>query len=196
MENRGEVLSLLHHISLIQCDYAITEEQMKDEVYVHAGATLQAENTDSPFEAHRKADDDYLAGELTLVWSRPLDYYGGKKRLTRFQSAISELKADLAQSELSVRQQLRSAELNFASARRRMELINNGMKAARETLESEQERFRLGEGASSDVLDAQKNLTIMLQRLTLAAADLLRARTEYLYAGGFEDNSEVAEQPR
>ena len=77
-----------------------------------------------------------------------------------------------------------------------MELINNGMKAARETLESEQERFRLGEGASSDVLDAQKNLTIMLQRLTLAAADLLRARTEYLYAGGFEDNSEVAEQPR
>jgi outer membrane protein TolC len=193
MENRGEVLSILHHITLIQCDFAITEEQMKDDVYVHAGATLQAENTDTPFEAHRKISDDYLAGEVTLIWSRPLDYHGAKKRLTRFQSAISELKANLAQSELSVRQQLRHAELNFASARRRIELINNGMKAARETLESEQERFRLGEGASIDVLDAQKNLTIMLQRLTLAAADLLRARTEYLYAGGFEDGQEAAE---
>lgn len=190
MQNRGEVLSLLHRISLIQTDYAMAEEQMKDEVYVHAGATLQAENTDSPFGGHRKMSDDYLAGEITLVWSRPLDYYGGKKRLNRFQSAISELKADLAQTELEVHQQLRKAELNFASARRRMELVNNGMKAARETLESEQERFRLGEGASSDVLDAQKNLTIILQRQALAAADLLRARSEFLYATGFADQSE------
>ena len=196
IQNRGEVLSLLERISLVQCEYAIIEEQMKDELYVHAGGTLQAENTDSPFEAHRKNSDDYLAGELTLVWSRPLDYYGGKKRLSRFQSAISELKADLAQTELTVRQQLRTAELNFTSARRRMELINNGMKAARETLDSEQERFRLGEGASSDVLDAQKNLTIMLQRLTLAAADLLRARAEFLYAGGYDSAREAARQPQ
>ena len=166
---------------------------MKDELYLHAGGTIQAENTDSPFEAHRKTSDDYLAGEVTLVWSRPLDYYGSKTRLSRFQSGISELKAELAQTELTVSQQLRNAALSFQSAQRRMGLIANGMKAAQETLASEQERFRLGEGASGDVLDAQKNLTIMLQRLTLAAADLLRARTEYLYAGGFGDNQDQAE---
>ncbi len=196
MQNRGEALTLLHRINLIQSSFALTEEQMKDEVYLHAGATLQAENTDSPFEAHRKISDDYLAGEITVVWSRPLDYYGDKKRLSRFRSEISELKAELLQTELTVRQQLRKAELNFTSARRRIELINNGLKAARETLESEQERFQLGEGASSDVLDAQKNLTIMLQRLTVAAADLLRARTEFLYATGFADPQEEAEQPQ
>ena len=185
LQNRGEILTLLHRIELAQSDHALSEEQMKDEVYVHAGATVQAENTDSPFEAHRKTSSDYLAGEITLVWSRPLDYQGGKKRLARFQSVVSELKADLAQTELTLQQQLRNAELDFSSARRRIGLINNGMKAARETLQSEQERFQLGEGASSDVLDAQKNLTIMLQRLTLAAADLLRARAEFLYATGF-----------
>jgi outer membrane protein TolC len=196
MQNRGEALTILHGISLIQSDFALTEEQMKDEVYLHAGATLQAENTDSPFETHRKISDDYLAGEVTVVWSRPLDYYGGKKRLSRYQSAISELKAELTQTELTVRQQLLNAELNFTSARRRIELINNGMKAARETLESEQERFQLGEGSSSDVLDAQKNLTIMLQRLTVAAADLLRARSEFFYATGFADPEEKGEQPQ
>ena len=125
-----------------------------------------------------------------------MDYYGDKKRLSRFRSEISELKAELLQTELTVSQQLRKAELNFTSARRRIELINNGLKAARETLESEQERFQLGEGASSDVLDAQKNLTIMLQRLTVAAADLLRARTEFLYATGFADPQGEAEQPQ
>jgi len=187
LQRRGEVQSILQQISLAQSNFAINEEQMKDELYVHAGATIQGENADTPFEVHRKTSDEYLAGELTVVWSRPLDYYGSKTRRSRFQSVISELKADFAQAELSVNQQLETGKLNFASARRRMELIANGMKAAQETLASEQERFRLGEGASSDVLDAQKNLTIMLQRLTLAAADLLRARIEYLYAGGFDD---------
>ncbi|MDD3694944.1 MAG: TolC family protein [Lentisphaeria bacterium] len=185
-QNRGDLLSIEHQIQRVRAQYDSAEEQMKDEVYLHAGASMQSENTDHPFERHRKLGRDYLAGEITLVWSRPLDYYGGKKRLAVFESEIAELKAELARKELLVRQEMQNAELNFLSAQRRLGLISSGLRAAQATLEAEQERFRLGEGSSTDVLDAQKNLTVMLQRLTLAAADRQRAKCDYYYACGYE----------
>ena len=185
-QNRGDMLSIEHRIERTRAQYAAEEEQMKDDVYLHAGATVQAENTDHPFERHRKLGQDYLAGEITVVWSRPLDYRGSKKRLSIFESEIAELKAELACKELQIRQAMQNAQLNFASAHKRLILISNGLRAAQATLEAEQERFRLGEGSSTDVLDAQKNLTVMLLRQTLAAAERQKAKCSYFYACGYE----------
>ena len=57
--------------------------------------------------------------------------------------------------------------------------MNRLMKAAGHKL------VRLGEGTSSNVTDAQKELTSLQQRRTSAAADLLRAKTNYLFAIGY-----------
>jgi outer membrane protein TolC len=185
MQYRGLVLSIQHRQQAARAEYDRIEEEMKDNVSLNVGVSARGENRHTPFEMHRKLSDEYLGGEISLTWTRPLDYQGSKTRLARLTALISELKAELQQAQLTVSREMKNAELNFLSARRRIEIIGKGMQAARETVASEQERFRLGEGSSVDVLDAQKNLTVILQRLTVASADLLRARSQYQYACGF-----------
>ncbi len=182
---RGLILSLRHRQQAARAEYDRLEEEMKDELTLHLGVSVRGENRHTPFEVHRKITDEYLGGEISLIWTRPLDHQGGKARLARYAALISELKAELRQAQLAVALELKNAELNFSSAQRRIEIISRGMQAARETVSAEQERFRLGEGSSVDVLDAQKNLTVILQRLTIASADLLRAKSQYQYACGF-----------
>jgi len=185
MQYRGIVLYIQNRLQAARAEYARIEEEMKDDLSLHVGVSVRGENTDTPFEMHRELSDEYLGGEITLTWTRPLDYQGSKSRLARWTAVINELKADLQQAQLTVATELKNAELNYISAQRRIEIISKGMQAARETVSSEQERFRLGEGSSTDVLDAQKNLTVILQRLTVASADLLRAKAQYRYASGF-----------
>ena len=57
--------------------------------------------------------------------------------------------------------------------------------AAQQTVAAEQERFRLGEGNSHAVLEAQKNLTATLLRQNAAAAEFLRAMSDYNFACGY-----------
>ena len=59
------------------------------------------------------------------------------------------------------------------------------MKAARLALDAERDRFRLGEGRSRQVLDAQKDLTKAMQRQNQNAASLLRTVSDYEYATGY-----------
>ncbi len=185
MQYRGVVLYIQHRLKATRAEYAQIEEEMKDDLSLHVGLSVRGENAHTPFEMHRKLSDEYLGGEITLTWTRPFNYQGSKSRLARLTAVINELKADLLQAQLTVATELKNAELNYLSAQRRIEIISKGMQAARETVSAEQERFRLGEGSSTDVLDAQKNLTVILQRLTIASADLLRAKAQYQYASGF-----------
>ena len=80
---------------------------------------------------------------------------------------------------------MQDALVNFKAAKNRLQLVNEGIEAAQNHLAAQQERFRLGEATSTNVTDAQKNLTTILQRQTIATADLLRARANYLYATGY-----------
>ena len=80
---------------------------------------------------------------------------------------------------------LRAAQENFISARRRFEILRQGVDAARKTVDAERKRFNQGECTSNDVLDAQKKLTSIFQRLNTAAADMLRAESDFRYAMGY-----------
>lgn len=185
LERKGEILAVLNQIEGARANYARYEEEMKDEVFLNAGLNVQFEDKNNLWRAQWRYPQEGLGSEVTLVWNRPLDYHGAKTRMSRFEYQIAELKAELEQKELVLHNDVKNAELNYRSARLRVELVRQGMEAARQTVEAEQERFRLGEGASKDVLDAQKNLTILLQRLTAAAADLLRAKASYDHAVGY-----------
>jgi len=79
----------------------------------------------------------------------------------------------------------REAEAAYRAALRRMDQVESAVDNAVKTLEAERERFRLGEGRSRNVLDAQEDLTKAELRRNAAAADLLRAAAALDYAAGY-----------
>ena len=159
------------------------------------GVTWLGEGTDHPFESKTLTTDHHLGGEVTVVWSRSLDYRGPRARQARFQARVHELSEQLRSVGVDIRAEIRNAELNYRAAITRLELVNQGIAAAQDTVAAEQERFRLGESTSKNVTDAQKNLTTILQRQATAAADLLRARANYLYAIGYREEAMTTATP-
>ena len=98
---------------------------------------------------------------------------------------VQQLKENMRSVAIEIDVQRQNAINNFRTALSRIDIVSKGIEASQKTLEAEQERFRLGEGTSSNVTDAQKELTSLQQRRTSAAADLLRAKTNYLFAVGY-----------
>ena len=103
-----------------------------------------------------------------------------------------ELTSAYEQVRQETRTRLEQALLEIRSAELRLELTRQGITAAEDTVRAEQERFKIGEGSSKAVLDAQKNLNTILLRLNAATADLLRARADYEYAAGYPERKTSA----
>ena len=139
--------------------------------------------------------DRHFGGEISLVWRRKIDYRGPKAREARHRARIQELNENLRNEALNIHQAIATARLQYASAASRLELVNQGIAAAKRTLDAELERFSLGENTSTNVTDAQKNLTTIMQRQATAAADLLRAKANYRFATGYRDQPPPPSQP-
>lgn len=186
---RGSFLEVLNamKVARLQMDGAL--EESKDDVSLNFGVTWLGEGEDSFFQSKTITTDHHLGGEVTIAWSRALDYRGPRARQARFQARVHELTEHLRSLTVDIRAEIRNAELNYQAAMARLELVNQGIAAAQDTVAAEQERFRLGESTSKNVTDVQKNLTTILQRQTTAAADLLRARANYLYAIGYREEA-------
>jgi len=182
---RGAYLEIKNNIQYAQAQLSISEEEKQDKLDVNFGLSAQGEHESNPFGMEELITDRKIGGEITLVWTRNIDYRGPNARMARFRARIKELNEDLRNIQLEIKTAMMTATMNYQAAVNRLDIINQGIEAARQTLAAEQERFRLGESTSSNVTDAQKNLTSILQRQTTATADLLRARANYLYAVGY-----------
>jgi outer membrane protein TolC len=186
LRQRGDYLETANAIEYAKIQHASAKEESRDDLSLNMGVNWQGENKNWPYGNHDLLTDRHVGGEITLVWKRSLDYRGPKNRMARHRARIEELKADMERIELNIHVELQRAILNYESARQRLELVNHGIAAARETVAAELERFRLGESTSSNVTDAQKNLTAILQRQNTAAADLLRAKANFHHAIGYQ----------
>ncbi|MDD4099244.1 MAG: TolC family protein [Lentisphaeria bacterium] len=193
--SRGNFLEVLNLMKVARSQMDSAQEEAKDDVSLNFGVTWLGEGTDHPFESKTLTTDHHLGGEVTVVWSRSLDYRGPRARQARFQARVHELSEQLRSVGVDIRAEIRNAELNYRAAITRLELVNQGIAAAQDTVAAEQERFRLGESTSKNVTDAQKNLTTILQRQATAAADLLRARANYLYAIGYREEAMTTATP-
>lgn len=190
LAQRGNYLEMLNSVEFAKIQLATAKEETKDDLSLNMGVNWQGENENWPYGNDDLISDRRAGGEITLVWKRTLDYRGPKARMARHRARIEELKAEMDNLEVDITTELRHAILNFNTASKRLELVNQGITAARETVAAEQERFRLGESTSSNVTDAQKNLTAILQRQNTAAADLLRAKANFMYAVGYSLTTE------
>ncbi len=108
-----------------------------------------------------------------------------KARVKAHQARIEELREQLKEIELHIRAESKEARIQFEKARERFELVSSAVEAAGKTLNAEKERFRLGEGRSRNVLDAQRDMTQAIQRQMRIAADLLRAKALFAFATGY-----------
>ncbi|MDZ4198504.1 MAG: TolC family protein [Kiritimatiellia bacterium] len=137
-------------------------------------------------------------GDVTLVWRKVLGDRTATSALRAQESAVREESEILRGLERERIAEAEEARADFESAVKRFAWMADAESAARAALAAEEERFRLGEGASRQVLDAQKDLTDMLRRRNDLVADVLRARARYRYAtglGGNTANSAVREKP-
>ncbi len=184
---RGDVQAVASDIEAAEAQRGLYEEEQRDEVNLGMGVNWEDDSRRGPYSSYRGETRHHWGGEVVLSWTRPLGRTGSEARAARWEARVRELTARLRAARVSLASELSVAERNYKSALERLKIINAGVEAARQTVAANQERFRLGEGSSKDVLDAQKNLTTVLQRQTAAAAALLRARADLNYAMGYPD---------
>ena len=120
-----------------------------------------------------------------LLWKRPLGFRSERSRITQARLRIRELRQSLRQVELQICADMEVATIALSNARKRLQLVSLAVTAAQQTLNAEQERFRLGGGRSRDVLDAQKDVITAIKRQTNIGAELLRAHSNFLFASGY-----------
>jgi len=181
----GSHQQVLHQIEAAAALLGKARDDTKSDVSLNMAATWKGENDDGLFGDDLLSSDRHLGGEISLVWERPLGFRSERSKVRYYQALAAELQEDLREVRLQVSTDLEVAGIEFQTARERMALVSRAAEAARQTLEAEQERFRLGEGRSRYVLDAQKDLTQVLQRQTTVAAAMLRAYSDFLYAAGY-----------
>lgn len=139
---------------------------------------------------------DEASAAAVLVWTRPWHQTGPRARLREArarETELAELRRDL-NNRLAA--DLAAAHRAFTGARQRFEEITTAVEQARRSLEAEAERFRLGDGRSRNVLDAQNDLTKTHRTRNAIVAALLRGHSDFLYAAGYNpDDSRAAGVP-
>lgn len=164
------------------------KDDLNADVSLNAGVTYQGENETGPWGDQRLVSQDPVGGEVTLVVRRAWGLRAERARVAAQTAVVRELQAQMLEEQVQIERGLHLAYTAFVSAKSELTVLDRALRSARESLESEQERFRLGEGTSRNVLDAQKDLTSVLNRRNSAVASLLRANADYRFAGGYSGN--------
>lgn len=175
-------------------DGRLAVEQLRPELTVSAAFTWQGENPDGLFGDRALLRDERTGGEVAVVWRFP---WGGREaaaeRLARRRREDAAQRV-LEEVGLLVAAQQAAAHARLVSDRKRLARGTEAVSAAQAALAAEEERFRLGEGRSRNVLDAQKDLTQAVLRRNQAAASLLQAAADYRYACGYDSVPGAAPQ--
>ncbi|MBP5300177.1 MAG: TolC family protein [Victivallales bacterium] len=187
MDVRGEARALRDEREQALAHYEQMLEERRDQVALNLGVNWQDDSRRGPFSASYESTRHHWGFEAMVTWTRPLDYTGAEARAAQYQARLAQLDSLLEGQRIAIAADLNTSKLRVESARERLKLVNDGVEAARQTVAAEQERFKLGEGNSHAVLEAQKNLTAILLRQNNAATELLRALSDYHFACGYPE---------
>ncbi|MEI8138782.1 MAG: TolC family protein [bacterium] len=131
-----------------------------------------------------------------LVWTRPWSQTGAHARLREARAREAQLAEVLHEVQNRLSADKAAAHREFTGSGERLKEITIAVDQARRTLEAEAERFRLGEGRSRNVLDAQNDLTKAYRARNTIVAALLKAHSDFMFATGYQpDNNLAAELP-
>jgi len=172
MQNRPDIFIADKSIQMALKDERITASDM----YPHVGAS---------FDIFRRGDDPTVSGsamqdrsewragvqmQWTLFeWGRT--YYAREQARQETRQLVAEYE-DLLQN---VSFEVKSDYLLIQESRQRIKVARQGVEEARESYRMAQARFEAQVGTSTQVLDAQANLTAAEARLISAKSDFLKA---------------------
>lgn len=182
---RGDYAALLSEVERLEARIMRAGDERRPNVAIEAAATWRGESADSVFGSETLVSEDHVGGELAVVWRQALGGRAERGRLEAERARLDEVRARLVERELRIAADLDVARREFGAARERLAATGRAVEAAAQTLAAESERFRLGEGRSRNVIDAQRDLTALAQRRAVIAAQLLRSRSDFLYAAGY-----------
>ncbi len=181
---RGDYRAVLARISEAKAALALAREDMRSDIALTVSAYWQGEDPDAVIGTESLMGEEEFGSEMALVWRRPLGFRKERARARASEAAVAVLQEELRGVCLRIAAELSTARSAFAAAQTRLGLAAVAVDEASRTLVAEEARFRLGEGRSRNVLEAQKDLTTAVRRRNAAAAALLRARSAWLYATG------------
>jgi outer membrane protein TolC len=140
------------------------------------------------------SDNGDSSAAAVLVWTRPWSQTGARARLRESRAREAQLAAARRELQNQLTTDLATAKRDFTGAGERLKEISIAVDQARRTLEAESERFRLGEGRSRNVLDAQNDLTKAYRARNSVVWALLKGHSDFRFATGYiADTQAVAE---
>ncbi|NQU39381.1 MAG: TolC family protein [Lentisphaerae bacterium] len=162
-------------------------EAMRPDLALALTASWQGEDTDQPWGSRAQGDGETLGADAALVWRVPLERRRERATWRAREARVAEQEALRDQQRRLVSAEIDETSRALDSARERLGLVRAAVEDATRALEAEAERFRLGEGRSRNVLDAQKDLITTILRRETAAGAVLRSQAALAYARGYPE---------
>jgi outer membrane protein TolC len=183
LDRRGDLLERLWACAAQEARLAEARDGLRHDLSLEGGVGWEGGDG---FEAAQgaNADSSQFGGDVSLVWRHALGDRAARAEVRTQSARLRELLALTLEAERTALTEAEVARKDYEAAVERLRWIESAADSARAALAAEEERFRLGEGTSRNVLDAQKDLTDVLKRRNEILADTLRARARYRAACG------------
>ena len=185
IQARGVWADAQKQIEIAGVDVERARDDLKPDLSLRARSTWSLADSSSAFADSSAESATGNGGDIVLVWQYTWGQREQRARVRGLDARREELRAVRRQIETGLRADLASARGEFGRARDRLGLAAEAELQARRTLDAEIERFRLGEGRSRNVLDAQNDLANALQAHNAIAGQLLRAWSDFLFSMGY-----------
>jgi outer membrane protein TolC len=145
------------------------------------GGRWAADTTDRP--SGTDSSDD--VGRVGVVVDIPI-FEGGRieARVRQESARLLAARERLRRLELQVQLDVETAVLNIGSSAQRVEATEKAIEQAKESLRIERQKYELGKGSITDVLDAQSALLDSQTNYYRALADYNTALAQYRLATG------------
>jgi len=129
--------------------------------------------------------DDGNVGSIGVGVAIPL-FEGGRvvAKVSEERATLAAAQERLRKLELQIRQDVETAVLDIRSSSERVKALDKSIEQARESLRIERQKYDLGMGSITDVLDAQSALLQSETNYYRALADLHSAIARLKYATG------------
>ncbi len=139
---------------------------------------------DSPDRSYGR-DSNRETGWGGILLQMPVFAGGQVQSRVREENALLEAARErLRKLELQIRLEVETAFLNIQAARERLEALTKAGEQAEESLRIEREKYELGKGSITDVLDAQTALLDTQTNYCRAMADYHTAQAQMKLAKG------------
>ncbi len=171
------------------------DDRLRPDLSLSVRGVWATEDSSSPDDSAGLVADKNTSAAAVLVWTRSWSQTGTHARLRESRAREAQLTAIRHDLQTRLAADRAAAHREFTGARERLKELTVATEQARRALDAEAERFRLGEGRSRNVLDAQNDLTKAYRSRNSVAAALLRGESDFLFATGYSPDDNRSARP-